>query len=331
VSERSVREIVHSVGKRLQDLGFLGRLEYDFALAPLTSYKLGGPAGLYLEPENESDLDRIDEALREYPGCPLLAVGRGSNLVVSDTGFEGIVVRLGSGFRYVRFDGTRVIAGGILPLPFLAKACAERGLEGMEFAAGIPASVGGAVAMNAGGHGSEIAEVLESAVVHELGTGRSLVAASEMRLGYRSSAIGLHQLVVEARFCLRPGDPALSLARIAEIVRWRREHHPGGLPNAGSVFKNPDGDSAGRLIDAAGLKGLRSGGAEVSTKHANFIVTHPGAKAEDVVRLIYEVRSRVFRKFGVLLEPEVRLVGDFGELGRDLQSRDAASVRARKS
>ena len=216
-------------------------------------------------------------------------------------------VELGAG------TATTVTAGGAVALPVLARRSAAAGLAGLEFLVGIPGSVGGAVRMNAGGHGHEIREVLVHSWVADLAAGGRVVArsADDLAFGYRSSAVGDSDLVVRAELTVAPDDPARCEARVAEIVRWRREHQPGGA-NAGSVFRNPVDDSAGRLIDACGLKGLRSGGAAVSDKHANFIQADPGARAADVRDLVLEVQRRVESATGIHLVPELRLVG-FGD------------------
>ena len=200
-------------------------------------------------------------------------------------------------------------AGGAARLPVVARTSVQHGLTGFEWAVGVPGSIGGAVRMNAGGHGAEIVDALLDADVLDLRTGgRRTRPAAELQLGYRRSAIADGDLVLAARFALAPGDVEEGGARLAEIVQWRRHNQPGGQ-NAGSVFTNPDGDSAGRLIDTAGAKGLRIGTAEVSPKHANFIQADEGGSADDVVALMAEVRRRVRAAHGVSLHAETRLVG----------------------
>jgi UDP-N-acetylmuramate dehydrogenase len=194
----------------------------------------------------------------------------------------------------------------------MARRAAAAGLAGLEFYVGIPGSVGGAVRMNAGGHGRTTAEVLRHARVVDLDAARvRSVGVDELGLGYRSSTLGPLDVVVEAAFAVRAADPGECDAALGEVVAWRRDHQPGGA-NAGSVFANPPGDSAGRIIDALGLKGFRVGGAVVSPKHANFFQAEPGATADDVYRLVAEVRRRVRDATGVELEPELRMVG-FGD------------------
>jgi UDP-N-acetylmuramate dehydrogenase len=210
-----------------------------------------------------------------------------------------------------------VRAGGAASLPVVARQTAAAGLTGFEWAVGVPGSIGGAVRMNAGGHGSDMAACLRGVRVLDLANGEDeRVSRAALELSYRHSAIGPTQVVVDADLALRPGDRAAAEAEIAEIVRWRREHQPGG-PNAGSVFTNPPGDSAGRLIEASGAKGLRVGTAMVSTKHANFIQADEGGRADDVVALMAEVQRRVEAATGVLLRAETRLIG-FGPNSRSL-------------
>ena len=212
-------------------------------------------------------------------------------------------------------EGTTVGAGGAVALPVLARQTAAAGLTGLEWAVGVPGTVGGGVRMNAGGHGSDMAATLARVRLLDLQTGEDVeVPAADLHLGYRHSSVRAEQVVVRADFALSPGDPEAAAAEIAAIVRWRRDNQPGG-PNAGSVFTNPDGDSAGRLIDAAGAKGLRHGTAEVSNKHANFIQADPGGRAADVHALMLEVRERVHEATGVTLVPETRLVGFPGGAG----------------
>jgi len=299
-------------------LGARGQREVP--IGPRTTYRVGGRAALYFEADDVEELLRLAPVLAGT-GVPLLVLGRGSNLLVADSGFPGLVVSLtgevfaaisvtrddASGARY------RARAGGAVALPVLARQSAAAGLTGMEWAVGVPGSVGGAVRMNAGGHGADTQSTLDRCRVVDLHAGTDeLVSPGDLAFGYRRSALARHQVVVEADYLLRPGDRAASEATIREILRWRREHQPGGQ-NAGSVFVNPQGDasghSAGWLVDAAGLKGLRHGSAMVSTKHANFIQADPGGSAGDVVALMLEVQELVRDRLGVVLKAETRLVG----------------------
>jgi len=294
------------------------RLRRDEPLGPMTTYRVGGPAALFVEVATVEDLVAIADTVAAGPGpgaVPILVVGKGSNLLVHDDGFPGLAVRLGGDLTALEIEGTTVGAGGAVALPVLARQTAAAGLTGLEWAVGVPGTVGGGVRMNAGGHGSDMAATLARVRLLDLQTGEDVeVPPADLHLGYRHSSVRAEQVVVRADFALSPGDPEAAAAEIAAIVRWRRDNQPGG-PNAGSVFTNPDGDSAGRLIDAAGAKGLRHGTAEVSNKHANFIQADPGGRAADVHALMLEVRERVHEATGVTLVPETRLVGFPGGAG----------------
>jgi UDP-N-acetylmuramate dehydrogenase len=320
------------------------RARRDVPLGPLTTYGVGGPAALFVENCGPEDLMLAREAVAAS-GVPVLIVGRGSNLLVADRGFDGLALTLGDDFTAIHRDDTeypggmaaRVRAGGGLSLPVLARRTAALGLRGLEWAVGVPGTVGGGVRMNAGGHGSDIAATLTRAWLFDLaagperppereagagagraarGDGAAEVAARDLDLGYRHSAVGPTQVVVAAEFALTPGDRGEAEAEIAAVVKWRREHQPGGA-NAGSVFANPPGDSAGRLIEAAGLRGHRRASAFVSPKHANFFQVDPGGSADDVRALMEEVRTTVENRFGIVLTLENRLIGfDFSPSSR---------------
>jgi UDP-N-acetylmuramate dehydrogenase len=283
-------------------------VQHDVPLGPMTTYRVGGAARLFVVVESEDDLAVVHRVVRDER-VHVLVVGKGSNLLVADAGFDGLAVVLGDAFADLAIDGTSVAAGGAAALPVVARRSAAAGLTGFEWAVGVPGSIGGAVRMNAGGHGADIAASLARVRVVDLASGEDgWMAAAELDLSYRHSAIGPTQLVVRAELALREGDAARAEAEIASIVRWRRENQPGGQ-NAGSVFTNPPGDSAGRLVDSAGCKGLRVGTAVVSEKHANFFIADSGGAAGDVFALMSEVRRRVHDVHGVWLEPETRLVG----------------------
>jgi UDP-N-acetylmuramate dehydrogenase len=285
------------------------RAERAVPLGPFTTYKVGGPAALLVRAGGPDDLVAVGAAVAAT-GVDVLVVGKGSNLLVADAGFAGVAVVLGEAFAAVEIDGTRVRAGGAAALPVVARQTVRAGLTGFEWAVGVPGSVGGAVRMNAGGHGSDMAATLETAEIVDLaaGGGGCTVVAADLALGYRRSAVAAHHVVVAATIGLAAGDRAAGDRTLSEIVAWRRAHQPGGQ-NAGSVFTNPPGDSAGRLIDAAGCKGLRHGTAEVSTKHANFVQADPGGSADDVLALMGDVQRRVAADAGVSLVVETRIVG----------------------
>jgi UDP-N-acetylmuramate dehydrogenase len=292
-----------------------GAVARSVPVAELTTYRLGGPAAVVARVTDEAALAEVAAALPTNGDAPpVLVVGRGSNLLVADEGFDGVALVLDGEFDRVDLDADAglVRAGGGVALPVLARRAAAAGLAGLEFYVGIPGSVGGAVRMNAGGHGRETHEVLTRAWVLDLRAGPGAqseardVAALDLR--YRHSVLAPGEVVTRAEFTVTGDQVEECEARLGEIVRWRRENQPGGS-NAGSVFRNPPGDSAGRLIDATGCKGLRVGGAVVSEKHANFFQAEPGATASDVHALVREVQKRVAVATGVRLVPELRMIG----------------------
>jgi UDP-N-acetylmuramate dehydrogenase len=288
-----------------------GRIERGAPSGPLTTYRCGGPIAVLVRIDSERDVQDIAPILVAHPDVAVLPIGRGSNLLIADAGFAGVAIVLGGELEQIDVDPgrARVEAGGAAALPVLARQAAKAGIGGLEFYVGIPGSVGGALRMNAGGHGAQTADVATRARVLDLRDGRTReLSVDELGLGYRRSALGPRHLVLAAGFAGHEDDPEACEQRIDDIVRWRRQHQPGGQ-NAGSVFTNPPGDAAGRLIDSCGLKGLRIGGVVVSEKHANFFAASPGACADDVLALVRLVQSRVEAETGVRLEPEVQLVG----------------------
>jgi UDP-N-acetylmuramate dehydrogenase len=277
-------------------------VEVGKSLARHTSFNIGGPADFLVETARPASI--LDDARRR--GVPARVIGAGTNLLVSDDGVEGLVIR--DVDRRFRRQGDRVFAGAGLKMMRLARLAADQDLVGLEFAIGIPGTVGGAVYQDAGCWGTEVREVL----VEVEGDGRSW-KPEELDLGYRTSAFRegklQGELITGAWFQLRPGDGA---AAREQMTRWTAERlrtQPIKSKNCGSVFKNPPGDSAGRLVEAAGLKGAREGGAVISTKHANFIENLGGTTAADVLKLIERARAAARAKFGVELEPEVELIG----------------------
>jgi UDP-N-acetylmuramate dehydrogenase len=292
------------------------RVRTRFPLAPLTSFRIGGPAALYVEPESDADLAAAGGAIVET-GIPFVVLGKGSNVIVSDEGFPGLVLRLGRGYRWAARDRDRLTAGGAMPLPALSGVALRHGLAGLEFGVAIPATVGGAIRMNAGAHGREMAETLERVHIYRLRAGRAdAIRAADAGFAYRRAELPEDAVVTGGVARLEPGDPTEIRSRMEEAREWRRRTQPLAEPNCGSVFTNPPGDHAARLIDTAGGKGLRVGGAAVSQKHANFIVAGADARAADVFALINEVQALVLRVHGVALEPEVKLIGAFDDARR---------------
>ncbi len=291
-----------------------GQAQAGVELRGLTTYKLGGPAAYFVEANDPSTLAATAEALADSP-LPVLILGRGSNLVIADDGFPGVVIRLGRRFAGIE-TGEVVTAGGAAGLPQVARTATAAARRGVEFMIGIPGTVGGGVRQNAGCFGSEMVDVLETADLFDLGRGQtSTVGAGDLAMAYRQTNLAPTQIVLEARFRTDAGDPDEGAARIREITRWRRLHQPGGTLNAGSVFKNPPGDSAGRIIDSLGLKGTAVGGASVSEKHANFFVAMPGTKASEVYLLVAKVRETVKARTGIDLQPEIQFAGRFADRG----------------
>ncbi|MGZ5383121.1 MAG: UDP-N-acetylmuramate dehydrogenase [Acidimicrobiia bacterium] len=296
--------------KTLDDLLAAGKLLSMVPVAGLTTYKLGGPARYFLEAEDENSLITIAGAVHHEP---LLVLGRGSNLVISDDGYPGLVVHLGAGFVRTEFgESGTVTAGAATSMPALARACARESRGGLEFYTGIPGSVGGGVRMNAGCHGSETKDWLESAHVIDMRRGEMRdPKPDDLEMTYRHTNLQPDEIVTSATYITEHREGAEIEETMRAVVRWRRDHQPGGTFNAGSVFKNPPGDSAGRMIDILGLKGTRVGGAHVSTKHANFFIADEGVKAQDVYDLVWAVRRRVWLEAGVWLEPEIQFAGPF--------------------
>lgn len=294
----------------LDRLVMLGLVVADADLASLTTYRFGGPARYLAETSTRASLRQVIEARVDEP---VLVLGRGSNLVIADSGFDGLVIRLTGEFERIDVEDGVVTAGGAAWLPSVARQSVEAGRSGLEFFVGIPGSVGGAVRQNAGGHGSETREWLVSADIVSLSDGSTTTSSpDELEMSYRHSNIRSDQIVTHARFRTEPGDVATGRATISSIVRWRKEHQPPAVYNAGSVFRNPPGDSAGRIIDSLGLKGLSVGGVRVSDKHANFFVAASDASATDVYRLVQRIRDTVEERTGIELHPEIQFVGDFG-------------------
>jgi UDP-N-acetylmuramate dehydrogenase len=287
----------------------------DEPLARFTTMRVGGPADLYAAAHNPFELRGLVKLARAR-AIPYTLLGRGSDVVIADGGVRGLLVHVrAEGYE---IDGERLVADAGLPMAKAATVTAEAGLAGLEFGLAIPGNVGGAVWANAGAHGSDVAAVLETALVVQADGGEARLDAAGLGLAYRESRLKHPppgqpaEVVLAATFRLRRDEPAAIRARLEEIRRWRREHQPLGIPSAGSVFRNPAaGPSAGALIDGCGLKGRRVGGAVVSERHANWILNDRGASAADVRRLADLVRAAVERETGVRLAFEVVFLGDW--------------------
>ncbi len=293
----------------IPDLVSGGLVHPQVALGPMTTYKIGGNAEYFARVDTRTELDEVlAAATGENLGVTM--IGRGSNLLVATRGVSGIVVRLAGTFSEVEVRTDSVHAGAGAALPVVARTATRVGQRGLEFFVGVPGTVGGAVLMNAGCHGTETRDVLRSALVLDLDSGVAVERTpAELKLSYRHSNLRPSDVVLSAVFETTNGDVADGERLMREVTAWRRDHQPGGTHNAGSVFKNPPGDSAGRLIDSIGLKGFRIGGAAVSTRHANFIEASEEATPEDVYAVIEAVRTRVAREIGIELVREVVCLG----------------------
>ena len=277
-------------------------------MAKHTTFRIGGPAALMALPRSVREAEAVVGAARGLDVEPFF-LGNGSNLLAADEGYPGFIVKLAGEFEEVREAGRGLEAGAAVLLSRLSKAALERGLTGLEFAGGIPGSVGGAAAMNAGAYGGEMAQVLESATFLDGAGEIRTIPASECGFGYRKSIFsGGSSLILKARFKLEPGSRRAIRARMEELGAKRREKQPLEHPSAGSMFKRPPGHFAAALIDQCGLKGLAVGGAQVSEKHAGFVVNRGGATCADVLELVRQVEERVLRQTGVELEMEVKLL-----------------------
>jgi UDP-N-acetylmuramate dehydrogenase len=296
--------------------GFNGTLAEGMPLAGYTTFRIGGPAALLAMPEGIEDLNSLLQAVVQS-GSRLLVLGRGSNVLISDRGFDGVVVVLVEGLKRITRKGKdEVYVEGGCDLNRLVNWAIELGLGGLEDLAGIPGSVGGAVRMNAGAMGADIGERVKQVKVMRLAEGEVSVkhmTREEMGFAYRHSALNDNDVVFEVGLQLRKGDNQALQSRRREVMAWRRENQPLRQLSAGSVFRNPRGVSAGELIDRCGLKGARVGEAMVSERHANFIVNLGGASANDVFSLLTRVKAEVMKMEGVELEEEIRLVGEMGE------------------
>lgn len=287
-----------------------GRVKAGESMKKYTSWRIGGPAELFVEPVGREELQRV-VACAYKRGIRLTVIGAGSNLLVSDRGIKGVVVKVGRGLGRVWIEESRVVAEAGAKLAHVAATAKDAGFGGFEFSAGIPGAVGGALAMNAGANGASIGDLVHGILLLSQAGEYCRKSKEEMDFGYRTSVLRREPwIVIETTFCCRRRDKDLIKKEMDEYRHKRRSTQPITFPSAGSVFKNPPGYSAGRLIESSGLKGMRIGGAEISDLHANFIVNLGWATARDVLTLIDKVREAVHSKFGVELELEVNVVGD---------------------
>jgi UDP-N-acetylmuramate dehydrogenase len=285
----------------------------DFPLARLTTVRTGGAADWFARPSSETELLEL-LAWADGGGLAIGTIGSGSNLLVADEGFRGLAIKLDGELTTIEREGERVVCGGGARLPSASAKAASWGLSGLEFGVNIPGTAGGAVRMNANAYGGRLAEILEWVDVCSA-AGRERRAPEQLGFVYRNSNLSPGEVVSKASFRLRPDDPAAIRKRLEAMRDKRREAQPSGIKTFGSTFKNPDeaaaeGRSAGQLLEAAGCQGLRQGGARFSEKHANFVENSGGATTADVLALMAEGRRRVYERFGVVLEPEVQILGE---------------------
>lgn len=288
-------------------------VERDYALSRLTTVRAGGSADHFARPTSEDEVVAL-LAWAEGEGLPVGVVGSGSNLLVSDEGFRGLVMKLAEGLTRIEHQGTRVETGGGARLPSAAARAAGWGLTGLEFGVNIPGTVGGAVRMNANAYGGELGKVLDEVTVCTA-SGVQARRPEDLGLRYRGSELGEREVVSGASFALSEADPADVKATMGEMRRRRKEAQPSGIKTFGSTFVNPDdsraeGRSAGQLLDAAGARGLTVGGARLSPKHANFVENTGRATTADILGVIAAARRKVYERFGVVLVPEVQILGE---------------------
>lgn len=288
----------------------IGKVKRNELLAHHTTIKIGGPTDLFIEPSSVENLMATMEFIKKHK-LNWRAIGRGSNLLVSDKGIEGAVVKLGSGINHLEVNGTEILVGAGYSLVSLSTLISRKGLSGLEFASGIPGSVGGAVYMNAGAHGSDISKILTKAhILFEDGT-MEWLSNEEMGFSYRTSILQKERpgIVVEAVFQLKEGDREAIVAQMQKNKDYRKDTQPWNYPCAGSIFRNPLPNYAGKLIEVAGLKGFSIGGAKISELHGNFIVNAGNATAGDVLSLIQHVKDTIYSLYQVKMETEVEIIG----------------------
>lgn len=283
------------------------RIKYDELLANHTSFRIGGPALAFVEVSDRHEIQKLAQESRNW-GLSIVILGRGTNVLFEDSGYDGIIVKLAGEFKKIRFEENFVIAGTGVSLNKLSNECAKSGLSGLEFAYGIPGSVGGALIMNAGAHGNSISDVVRQIELIEENGKSTIISGEEAGFGYRKSELNRYFCVVEAKLKLEPKASTEIKDRMRELYSVRKNSQPLRELSAGCIFKNPPNDSAGRLIDSCGLKGKRIGDAKVSSKHANFIINKGSAKASDIYELIDLVKTEVKKRKGVELELELEIL-----------------------
>ncbi|MCM3689967.1 UDP-N-acetylmuramate dehydrogenase [Neobacillus niacini] len=293
----------------LQELN-IGKVKRNELLSQHTTMKIGGPADILIEPSSLENIQKVMTLIKERQ-LPWRAIGRGSNLLVSDKGIEGVVIKLSSGLNHLSINESTITVGGGHSLVSLSTLISKKGLSGLEFASGIPGSVGGAVYMNAGAHGSDISKILTKAhILFEDGSIEWL-SNDDMEFTYRTSVLQKKRpgIVLEAEFMLTMGDKNTIVSQMQKNKDYRKETQPWNFPCAGSIFRNPLPNYAGKLIEEAGLKGFQIGGAKISEMHGNFIVNAGNATAKDVLDLIQYIKDKILQLYGIKMETEVEIIG----------------------
>lgn len=304
--------MIKELDKQLYDLLGADNIKKEEPMKEHTTFRIGGPADYFVVPNTKELLVKTLDLCRDWK-VPVYVTGNGSNLLVGDKGFRGVILHIGRQMNRIWFEGeNRVRAQAGVMLSRFSREVALKGLSGLEFASGIPGTLGGAIAMNAGAYGGEIKDVLKEATIINEDHKVMVLSKEELKLGYRKSLIQEKgYIVLEAVFLLPEGSPDDILSKMAQLNKKRQEKQPLNFPSAGSTFKRPEGYFAGKLIEDTGLRGFRVGNASISMKHCGFVVNMGDATAKDVVLLMEEVDKRVFEKFGVHLEPEIRRIGEF--------------------
>jgi UDP-N-acetylmuramate dehydrogenase len=293
----------------IQDLN-IGKVKRNERLSQHTTMKIGGPADIFIEPASLENIQKVMTFLKERQ-IPWRAIGRGSNLLVSDKGIEGVVIKLGSGLDHLTINDSEITVGGGHSLVSLSTLISKKGLSGLEFASGIPGSVGGAVYMNAGAHGSDISKILTKAHILFDDGSMEWLSNDEMEFTYRTSVLQKKRpgIVLEAEFQLTKGDKTAIVSQMQKNKDYRKETQPWNFPCAGSIFRNPLPNYAGKLIEDAGLKGFQMGGAKISEMHGNFIVNAGNATAKDVLDLIQYIKDTILNLYGIKMDTEVEIIG----------------------
>lgn len=301
---------IKQLADRLAEKIPAARIKLNEPMKDYTSFKIGGPADILTFPASLEEVHFVVVTCRQF-AVPVTVIGRGSNLLVRDKGIRGVVIKMDENLAYMKREASRIIAGAGAFLKDLSEQAAVWGLAGFEFAVGIPGTLGGAIVMNAGAYTGEMKDVVCRVTTVDKEGNIHIFTGDKLTFGYRTSPFQTREYIIaEAELCLKPDEPAVILARLQDLTRQRESRQPLEFPSAGSTFRRPPGYYAGTLIDQTGLKGLRHGGAQVSDKHAGFIVNTGDATANDVLALIKEVQHRVQEKFGVELHPEVQVIGE---------------------